>query len=613
MNPTSNYNCLNLKDSDRPKQSRGDLFNLLAVTGICLLFAALRWCKLNTLLREDPSMWLFQVGRAAWGELPYRDFTWNYPPLTMWLFAPWLRFFGVTFQAVQAAIDLLSLLIVLLSYWLLRYLLPKSLHVPVVLVLVAIGATAQTKFTLFSLLTYSPSLNLATIGLLLMMIGIVRYFQSDRLWVGNGLLIAAGAFISQTSKPESLLASGALLALIFIAKTKWRPYLGLLAASTIPALVAYALEAAWVGPENLKAGVTGYGLATFACPWWPTGLGVYGALASLAQTVAIAALASLPLWREFQSRYGRRYRIFLIAAVPCLALYLSYYWYLNRGVLESDHTLKYKIVQVVPLLFWTSPVLLPVMWTGIFLSCYWIWKRPRDPLFVALLVPVVMSSRSLFGTTLYPTTEVSAVCYAFFILTGPVLLWRFLNAAAPRSWRPAAIVGAILVVYAAMRVAGGYQLLANGRYTTLSTNAGDVRLLLDDGSAGIYQYVLAMTQPGDMVLDIPYGGGINFATGRRGPAFSTMYEQLRPTPAHQHRDLDGVRRNPPKVVIADEGRAFHTLYGWHEKMDCPCPRIVWEPDQLSGDPDYTFPLVQYIEDHYRVDRKIGSKIVLVKK
>lgn len=594
-----------------PKQSRADLFNFAAVIGICIVFAALRWCKLNTLLREDPSMWLFQVARAAWGELPYRDFTWNYPPLTMWFFAPWLRVFGVTFQSVQAAIDLLSLIIVLLCYWLLRYLAPRTLHVPILLLLVAIGATAQTKFTLFSLLTYSPSLNLATIGLLLMMIGIVRYFQSGVLWPGNATLIIAGAFISQTGKPESLLASGVLLGLIVIAKRRLHP--GLLAASAVPAMVAYAVEASLVGADNLKAGVTGYGLATFACPWWPTGIGVYGALASLAQAVALAALASLPLWKDFALRYGRRYSIFLGLAVPCLALYLSYYWYLNRTVLESDHTLKYKIVQVVPLLFWTSPVLLPAMWTGILLCCYWIWRRPRDPLFVALLVPVMMSSRSLFGTTLYPTTEVSAVCYAFFIVAGPVLLWRFLNAAAPASRKPAAIVATLLVGYAAMRVAGGYALLANGRYSTLITNAGDIRLLLDDGSAGIYQYVLAATQPSDMVLDIPYGGGINFAARRRGPAFSTMYEQLRPTPAHQQRDLEGVRKNPPKVVIADEGRAFHTLYGWREKMDCPCPRIVWAPDQLSGDPEYTFPIVRYVEENYRVDQKIGTKIVLVRR
>lgn len=40
----------------------------------------------------------------------------------------------------------------------------------------------------------------------------------------------------------------------------------------------YAWTAGMVGGANLAAGVGSYGLASFACPWWPTGLGGFGGL-----------------------------------------------------------------------------------------------------------------------------------------------------------------------------------------------------------------------------------------------------------------------------------------------------------------------------------------------
>ena len=588
-----------------------DWCNLTAIPASSLVFALLRWGKLNSLVHDDPAMWLSQVARAARGELVYRDFSWNYPPFSMWVFSAFLRFFGVTFTAAQAAVDLLSLAIVLLSYWLVRLTLPRVLHFPVVLLLIATGATAQTKFTLFSFLTYSPSLHTATIGLLLMMIGTILYLRAG-CWSGSRVaLTVVGAFIAQTSKPESFLASLALLSCIAIfgPGLRWTMAAGCL----LPAIAAYALEAHWVGLGNFTAGLSGYGLATIACPWWPTGLGLYGAAASLAQAVLLAAIATVPLRREFLTRYGKRYRTLLMAAIPCGVFYLSYYAYLSQDELTSGHALLYKLKQVLPLLFWTSPVLLPVMWVGILYCCRYVFRRGDRELFLILVVPTAMSVRSLFGTTLYPYTEVSAMCYAFFLLAGPLLLWKFLAPVASPA-KAALVVAGFVLFYCGVRLIGGYSVfLSNRDYHTLETAAGPIRLHGDDGSADIYRYVMDHTSPIDTVLDIPYGGGINLAANRASPAFTTEFEQLRPTKEHQQRDLDILRRRSPKVILADDKPAYGVVYGWPQNMGCPCPRLVWQPDQPAGDPSYTFPLTGFIAENYRVERKIGTKLILVPK
>ena len=67
----------------------------------------------------------------------------------------------------------------------------------------------------------------------------------------------------------------------------------------------------------------------------------------------------------------------------------------------------------------------------------------------------------------------------------------------------------------------------------------------------------------------------------------------------------------PKYVIADNWPRFGSTYGYQANMECPYPRLVWEPDQPSWDPNKVYPVVRFLEDNYRVERKIASKLVLV--
>ena len=71
-----------------------------------------------------------------------------------------------------------------------------------------------------------------------------------------------------------------------------------------------------------------------------------------------------------------------------------------------------------------------------------------------------------------------------------------------------------------------------------------------------------------------------------------------------------MQAHPPKVILADDKPAYGIVYGWPRNMSCPCPRFVWQPDQLAGDPSYTFPISRFIDQNYRVERKVGTKLWL---
>ena len=128
----------------------------------------------------------------------------------------------------------------------------------------------------------------------------------------------------------------------------------------------------------------------------------------------------------------------------------------------------------------------------------------------------------------------------------------------------------------------------------------------------VYDYLMANTQPGDYVLDMPYGGGLNFATGRRSPIYTTQLNSIGWSPMYQQRDVDLLQRRPAKVVIAINDAKLGTFWGFGPPGNrlCVCPRLVWQPDIPNWDPNYVFPLVSYVKEHYHVAATIGDKLIL---
>jgi hypothetical protein len=620
--------------------STGDLRNVVVILFICCVFGYLRWLKLDTLVWGDPGRWLFEGYRIAAGEVPYRDFSWFYPPLALWVLGGTMKIFGVAFAAVQIFVDLASLAVVFLAYALIRPLLPRFLHLPVMFSLIAMGGTSLMFFGLFSFLTYVPALQIGAAGFLLLLVGVLSYLRSGKLKAGTWFAITVGAFVAAYTKPETLLATFCTLGLLalvdrrywFAGRTTagwfWH-YARVAAACVAPVLLAYLWMAAIAGFRNMWLGISSYGVGSAACPWWPTGVGLFGAAASLGETAFIASALSLMRRGQFTIRFGRKYYYALAGGFVGACLYVAYIAYLNWNLLTGPRSITEKLWYSAPSTLWSSAVLLPVMWSSVvlwlWLLCRWISAGGRLPqaslvLLVLLTGPVAMSSRGWFNWHLSVTTDVPAICYPFFIVLAPYLMWRLLVIAGPGPdldcggrGRPGAAVVAVLMAYTLLRLVAGYSsLLSNPPYQDLTTMAGNIRLSDFALDSEIYRFVIENSKPTDTVLDIPYGGGMNVATHRLSPLFSTLFAQLRMPDDLLEKDLERIRARPPKVVIAQNAPNYGAFYGL-EGCTCAFPHLVWIPPTSAVEAGKVFPAIAYIQKNYRVQKIVGSKLLLVPK
>src|SRR5579863_10262301 len=82
-----------------------DVQNSAAVAVLLAVFIALRWKKMGSLLWQDPAHWFNEISRTARGEVPYRDFSFQYPPFVVFLYGWLLRVFGIRFTTVQVVTD----------------------------------------------------------------------------------------------------------------------------------------------------------------------------------------------------------------------------------------------------------------------------------------------------------------------------------------------------------------------------------------------------------------------------------------------------------------------------------------------------------------------------
>ncbi len=609
----------------------------VSIAVVCVIVAIVRWAALDSLTYGDPPMWLFQSARFAWGEFPYRDFSYNYSPLSLMVLGWALRWIGVKFWVAAACMNLLAALNVMAAYRLCRRLMPPFFAWVSMAFLISICTTTSTKYNLFSFSTYSPSLLFASLGLLLLILAGVDWIRGGPSR-GRVFVLAVGSFLAMTSKQEALVtAAGGLL---LLAALDWRSrsasglaafarlYASVLMLCGLPAALFYLAVIREAGLRGVLEGLRGYGLASVACPWWPTGYGALGGLAALGNAALSLLILSLPFRGALRQHWGAAYRGLLVFTPIGVIAWITYLWFQNLSVLQWPVPLGQRLLACAPTLFWTNPVLLMVMWPSLLLVCYLFWEfvrrrgvltAERKELLFVFAVPVAVSLRGLFATTLTPFTEVSALCYPFFAILGPYLLWLVVRgvsaggsyqaAGKTESWRQQAVFASMLIAYAVFRFAGAYATgnLSPGHWQAITTEAGLVRLADDGASADAYRYLVEHTRPDDQIAEIPYGGGLSFAAHRRSPLFTNQFIQLKMPESYQKRDLAQMEAQPPALVFVLDRSRYGTEYGIQDYLTCPCPRLVWLPDQPSWVPGYVFPVVDYLRAHYRVLDRFGRE------
>jgi hypothetical protein len=272
--------------------------------------------------------------------------------------------------------------------------------------------------------------------------------------------------------------------------------------------------------------------------------------------------------------------------------------------------------------------LLPVMWWSIvawfvLLGRYigaWFrrfaFSSEAAWLWVLLTIGVALSARSLFGDSHSVTTMVPVAAMPIWLIVGVygllAILQRFKTDEADEGralWSKVVLI--VVIVLAGLRLIVGLIDESRATYTALPTKAGMVRLA-DRASAAIYAAVLRETQPTDRVLDVAYGGGINFAARRASPTFSTQWWYLLPAQKYVDQDMTQFTQHPPRLVIANELPDFGASFGVISPTRCPFPRLVWRPDEPAYDPTRRFAVIDAIQAEYRSIANYDGLLVLEK-
>ncbi len=253
-----------------------------------------------------------------------------------------MRAFGSTFAVVQTVVDVLSAAVVYLVYRISRQLIPAPLPALTSICLVAVGITARTYFSLFSLIGYTPSVHAGAVGVLLMMDAALAYIADGRRRL---VRISLGAWVACLSKRETLAAAVLIFILLALGDRKlWfsgkkkQQWLKVYAIQSLSCfLLPLLLYLAWgevAGWTKFAACLQGFGLSSLACPWWPNGYGLTGAVVALVEGGLVFLLGCL--WvPDLRRRLSRRPLLVSACALVAAAGVVAFEWRIFSDLLSG--------------------------------------------------------------------------------------------------------------------------------------------------------------------------------------------------------------------------------------------------------------------------------------
>ena len=228
----------------------------------------------------DFGQWHAALWRSAQGQILWRDFTWPYPPLAIYIYGTVGKLFGPTLLTFRILSLVLCSFIIVLAFLLTREFIPKAILTPFMVAtsLLAISQSAMGGEGLASGM-YTPA---AAIGLLFALIGLwggVKILKGtdNLIWF---LVVVLGVVGSFLAKQDFWLPALVLVIFIELEVSKTLPNLpqkiraitGSLLLLLLIVLIPYLLIFRLVGLNNFLDGITGYRqtvLISRLVPSWP--------------------------------------------------------------------------------------------------------------------------------------------------------------------------------------------------------------------------------------------------------------------------------------------------------------------------------------------------------
>jgi hypothetical protein len=224
--------------------------------------------------------------------------------------------------------------------------------------------------------------------------------------------------------------------------------------------------------------------------------------------------------------------------------------------------------------------------------------------------------RSLFGTLWTEIPSASPTAYTILFVIGGVLLskaFRLRSDLTP-TWLGMirrSIPACLFLAYGLGRLLWYYHVESGAQYYPVNTLAGRV-FVNSKASVDVYNYVMANTLENDFVADFGYGGGINFASRRRGPLFMTMFSFVMPSERYLMLDVERMKRSSPALVIGEDQAHLGAKYGSGTTNGCMFPRLVWRSTRIAGHVEKPLPVISYVEANYTPVLRTDGIVVLAR-
>ena len=603
-----------------------------------LLYAGYLWTTWSfiSVFYGDYGLWMHEVDRVASGQVPYRDFSWEYPPLALMTYALAVRWFGdnVAVLFTLSAIVCFAIFVVYLAFA--RAVIDRAL-LTLFVVAILITSVAYSSIDSETLASgmYTPA---APIGGLLTIAGALLYVRlltgsDQRVAVALGVILG----LAVLSKPDFWLPAGCILA--FAVVRLWTIGRRGSAAATIASFAAVialgvGLIVFHAGWQNLVDGVTGYTAAQEEAgrmlPSWERIVGqlVLLSLFLLAVVICLKIGRAEPSRRLTTVAFGLSLAVFALVAV-----YVAGTLTHVAPVVESqDRTLNDPTARAFVNVANTWPTLVGQAvrlllqrlrvnaWPMFFAPAALVWlaarwrtlpdQRLRHLCLFLLCLCIAARGRRLF----------EHIDWHHFLFEVPALLLVLKLAF---SSQPRAILTASRVFGVGLLAAGSISffewtltpalglptagnLLPWGRPTPVETAHGRVRLPERDARA--YMQVVALLDSIDPSRTAPV-----FSAGNQGP-WAYFTGRPNPTPltygfSWSNRDPDAIiaslLAHEPKPIVIQEAIYFKRVYG------VPEARLVldrWEPPYLeSYHTRVDGPLYKRILAHYELAGTVDGR------
>lgn len=601
---------------------------VLVVVMACLVVSYAQWARIPWLTDNDWVRWLFEASRFAAGETPYRDFMWPYPPLSIYLFGSAFALFGSSFGVANALLCLTGTSVAIATYAAAREIYGRHAGLGLALALVFFASHSGYDFALFSLDMYSPAISLGCVGIALCSLALAR---AHRRAPGDWQTLAIsyiGFALAALSKPESALGAAILVAATAAVRERRRVgsrgvdlavrvVAAIVGASIVP-VALYAALGASVGHARLIAGVTGYSVGSGFCPWWPTGFGLSVALSAACIGFAVAGMLA---WAMRLVPPGRRSLVpfLIIVGLPawtaCL-LQMSFLFPQARTFLDVAAAGLGSFLSL-------QGIMLPLLWSGIIViaqlvvQSWRVWFRTSKgeacdlELLALLSASVAVSVRGLFNHLFGDAPMVVPSAYPLLILAAPALGLHLVRAVTGSALKAREVnrivVFGVVVLLSLGTVRMSLGVVKGIRTPTyrIETAAGTVYVRDGGRSILLIDAVRRNLEDGQSILEIPFGGGMNFCFQRLSPAYCTQFTGFKPNEEILLEDLDRVRKNPPALVVARDAPHLGAVYGVPWRSGCCFPDLRWVPDVPTWS-DRSIPAVAWIEENYVRVEKVGD-------